>query len=122
MSFTAATTTYDVNGFPAVTLTRDVDGGLLAVVDITGLEPTRTTTSEERTAGVTSLDPPTVAIAAKTDRAKTVRALIDGAVRAVWASAASTLGTAGGMGDLVVSGWRTSVAVKQALRAIDEDV
>lgn len=122
MSFTAATTTYDVSGFPAVALTRDVDGGLVAVIEITGLEPTRDTTSEERSAGVTSLDPPTVAIAAKSDRAKTLRALVDGAVRAVWASASSTLDTTGGIGELVISGWRTSVAVKQALRAIDEDV
>jgi hypothetical protein len=56
---------FDANRLPATTLTVDTDdttGRSLytATVTITGLEPNRETNTDERVAGITSLDPPTV--------------------------------------------------------------
>lgn len=118
------TVVYDIANRPKVTITRDDDDGLLAVVEIEGLEPQRDTTEEERSAGITSLDPPTVFVEDGNDRPTVVRTLIDGCVRAVSASATSTLGDTGGAYGRVCSAIRVAGAVRQALRLLDppEDI
>ncbi len=118
----AAATTYDVAGYPRVTLERDEDGNLSATIEIEGLDAQRGVSAEERIAGISSIDPPTVSARARDDRAKTLRVLIDAAIRAVWAAAESTTGQTGGAGGLVLSGWKVAVAMRQSLRAIDEDI
>jgi hypothetical protein len=108
-----ATVTYDAVWSPKVTLTKD--GNVYsAVIEVEGLDPQRETSAEERRAGISSLNPPTV-------RATSARRLIDAACRAVAASATSTTGESGGPGGLAMSYFLTARSVKQAIRLLGED-
>lgn len=65
MALTTTTYSYDAVRLPQVDLTvevNDTTGQTIytAVVNLLELSPERTLTAEERTAGITSLDPPTV--------------------------------------------------------------
>lgn len=114
------TVVYNTDGRPKVTLTRDDDDGLEAIIEVDGLEPTRDTTAEERAVGITSLDPPTVSVRDRSDRAEVLRALIDGGNRAVNASATSTLGETGGAYGMACSCYRVSSAIKAAIRMLSD--
>ncbi len=118
----ATTVTYDGVDAPKITLTREDSGGFTAIIEIEGLAPQRDVTSEERSVGVTSLDPPTVAVGKLSTDYRTHRALIDAAWRAVSASATSTLGDTGGPIGLICTCMRVTSAVRFALRLLDEDV
>lgn len=116
------TVVYDAVDAPKVTLTLTDELGFECIVEIDGLEPTRSTTAEERAAGITSLDPPTIQVSARSTRYLTHRALLDASWRAVSASATSTTGTTGGPGGLIMTCWRVTSAVRHALRLLDEDI
>lgn len=111
----STTVVWESAATPKVTLTLGDDGAYTAVLELDGLDPVRETTAEERTAGISSLDPPTV-------RARTVRALIEGAQRAVLAGAESTTGSTGGAAAIVLSSYRVALGVRMALRLLDEDL
>ncbi len=122
-------TVYDSVATPKITISRDADGFLHAVIEVDGLEPQRGTTPEERLDGISSLDPPTV-------DAVDERALIDLSVRAVQAAVTSTVGLAVdlqkepgegvsaavgaqvGPGAVLTSGQRTASGMRNALRSI----
>lgn len=117
----STTVTYDVDGMPRVTLTRD--GNFWeATLEIDGLAPQRGTTAEERSAGIISLDPPSIRVRARRKAADTHRELIDAGTRAVSVSATSTLGDTGGPGGLLMSYLRVSRGIREALRLIGEDI
>lgn len=115
------TSSYDSTGTPRVTLTRE--GGFYeATLEVTGLDPQRDLTAEERRVGITSLNPPTVRIREQKTEAKSHRRLIDACQRAVTASATSTLGSTGGPGGLLLTHFRVALAVRAAIRGLDEDI
>lgn len=116
------TVVYDTSGAPKVTLTRTDAGGFTCLVEVDGLEPQRGTTAEERAAGITSLDPPTIVVPPKSTAAKTHRALLDASWRAVSSSATSTTGETGGPGGLAMTCLRVTMAVRHALRMLDEEI
>jgi hypothetical protein len=119
----STTIVYDVTSRPKVTITRDDDDGLTAIVEIDGLEPQRGTTAEERAVGITSLDPPTVFVRDRADRADVIRALVSGCIRAVSASATSTLDDdTGGPYGQVHTAIRVGGAVRAALRKFTDPV
>lgn len=118
----STTVVYDGATGPKVTLTRTDAGGFECVLEVDGLEPQRATTAEERAVGITSLDPPTVMISPRPTAAKTHRALIDASFRAVSASATSTTGETGGVGGLLMTCLRVTMAVRHALRMLDEEI
>lgn len=118
----STTVVYDAVDAPKVTLTRTDTLGFECIIEVAGLEPERTTTAEERAAGITSLDPPTIAVRAQADRSKTHRALLDACWRAVSASATSTTGDTGGPGGLAMTNYRVTAAVRHALRMLDESI
>lgn len=119
----STTVSYAPSWGPSVELTVEDDGSIECAVTIDDLEPTRETTAEERTAGITSLDPPTASIARKSSDYLTHRAVIDGAVRAVTAAAESTDGMSGaGPGALLMLTLRVTMAVREALRRAGEDI
>jgi hypothetical protein len=117
-----ATATVNPNWAPKCTVTVDDDGNIEAIVEIDELEPTRETTAEERGAGITSLDPPTVSIQARATTYDTHRAVIDGCLLAVAASADATDGSPGGIGPLFMMQLRTAIALRWALRECGEDI
>jgi len=122
-TFTAATVTYDRSYSPAVTLTRDTTGKLTAIIEVTGLAPDRTPNAEERKAGITSLDPPTVESRSRANRAKTIRFLLDAGHRAVAESVKATEGQATlTPADLSIICYKVSSAIRASLRAIGEDI
>lgn len=128
----STTVVFDRPYAPKVTITRDDSLGLEAVIEIEGLAPQRSTTAEERAAGIRSLDPPTVRVRALKRRRDTLQRLVDGSVRAVQSSIVSTLeGTEAedqaererrGAGGIITSGWRIALGVCEALRKLDEDI
>lgn len=118
----ATTVTYDGVDAPRVVLTKEDSGGFSATIEVEGLATQRDVTSEERAVGVTSLDPPTVAVGKLSTDYRTHRALIDAAWRAVSASATSTLGDTGGPVALICTCMRVTAAVRQALRLLDEEI
>lgn len=109
-----ATATWDRDGWPRATVT--FEGGTYSVVvdGIEGLEPQRTTSADERTRGILSLEPPTV-------RSRVVDDVIDLAVEAVDVAVASTLGDAGEPGDWLMVRVKTAAAVRGALELIGVD-
>jgi hypothetical protein len=108
---------------PSVSVTIDDDtGDVDIIVEIDDLEPTRDTTAEERSAGITSLDPPTVSVRARALEYDTNRAAIDGILRAVAASADATDGSPNGIGALVILQMRTALTVRKAMRAAGADI
>ena len=118
----ATTVTYDKTDQPKVTLTKDDDGNFLAVVEVDGLAPVRTTSAEERAAGITSIDPPTVRVAKRVVPKDAHNLLINLCCRAVSVSATSTLGTNGGPGGLIMGYLRVAMGVRGALRELGEDI
>ena len=76
------TATSDLDGLPRVTVTLDAKG-YAATVEILGLSPGRSISAEERFAGISSLDPPTV-------RAKTAHEMIRLAIRATLSAIQAT--------------------------------
>lgn len=114
----STTVIYDADDAPRVTLTLTDELGYECVVEIDGLEPTRSATAEERAAGIVSLEPPTVHVAARASRYDTHRALLDASWRAVSASATSTTGVTGGPAELVMVCWRVTAAVRHAVRVL----
>ena len=99
---------------PRVEVRLTSPGRYLAIVEVEGLTPQRSTSADERRAGIRWLDPPIV-------QASKPRKLIDAACRAVAAAATSTTGETGGPGGLLMTYFRTAVGVKMALRELGED-
>jgi hypothetical protein len=116
VSLSDKSVTYDATDSPKVTLAR-VGGIYEATIEVDGLAPDRTTTAEERRAGILSLEPPTV-------RTKTPARLIESGSRAVQAAAMVTpeLGDTLTPGDLAMFHYRVARSLRVALRMIDEDV
>jgi hypothetical protein len=90
MAISSATYSYDIVRQPSVDLTVEVldttgQTFYTAVVNILELAPDRSTTAEERTAGISSIDPPTV-------RSQTPQDLINLAIRACGSSLGNTPG------------------------------
>lgn len=118
----ATTVTVDVPYLPAVELTVEDDGRINATIEVDGIEPTRGTTAEERAAGITSLDPPTISVRPMATRARTHRAAIDAAFRALSSAVHATDGATGGPGGLLMLYLRTSMAIRKALRLAGESI
>jgi hypothetical protein len=123
LKYDAASTVYERDYTPRVTLSRDATGKLTAVIEVEGVAPDRTPNAEERAAGITSLDPPTIVVRPLASRSATLRRLLDASWRAVAEAAKSTpevetLTPA----DLSTIGYRVTSAVRAALRLIKEDV
>lgn len=119
----STTVTFDPSWGPKVTLMVNDAGDIEATIEVAELEPTRDTTTEERAAGITSLDPPTISIRALASRYDTCRAAIEAASRAVAASAEMTDGFAGATpGELTMMHQRVTATMREALRKADEDV
>lgn len=118
----STTVNVDSAYLPVVALTVADDGRIIAVIEVDGLAPTRETTAEERAAGITSLDPPSISIRPYSTRARTHRAAIDAAWRAVASSAAATDGLTGGPGGLLMVCMRTTMAIRKALRLAGETI
>lgn len=108
------TVIYDTGTTPRVTLSLE-SGVYTAVLEVEGLDPQRGTTAEERSEGISSLDPPTVS-------ADNYRDLIDRAQRAVGSSIESTLGENGGAGEITMVYYRVAKGVRQAIRLLGEDI
>lgn len=90
MAITSSSYTFDAIRLPHVNLTVEVldttgQTFYTAEVSLTELDPSRTTTAEERTAGISGLNPPTV-------RAQTPQTLINLAIRACSSAYDSTPG------------------------------
>jgi hypothetical protein len=120
---------YESVGSPKVTLSR-TRGLFDLVVEVEGIAPYRSTTAEERRVGITSLNPPTI-------HAKNLEQAISSSSRAVQAAIFATPGvgfdeaaaaSTGQLeplvpaGDLAMIHYRTTRAVRAALRSIDEDI
>lgn len=111
----AETKTFEREGTPRATVTRDDAGEFTAVIDsIDGLSPVRTVSAEELALGISSLSPVTV-------RAQTPLDLLDRCVFAVGEAADATDRESTPM-ELLMIRLRTRVAVANALRALKEDV
>lgn len=107
--------TFEREGTPRATVTRDDGGEFVAVVDnIDGLAPQRTLSVEESALGVQSLNPVTV-------KARTAVELLELAQFAVGEAVDATDRDSTPM-ELLMIRLRTRFAVANALRAMDEDV
>lgn len=118
----STTVTVDLAYLPTVELTVADDGRISATIEVDGLEPSRETTAEERTAGITSLDPPTISVRPLSTRAKTHRSAIDAACRAVASSAQASVEDEIGPGELAMLYYRTATAMRRALRLAAEEI
>lgn len=112
--------TYDQEGVPACTATKttsDVTGAstFSVVIDLLELDPGRSITSEERTKGITSLNPPTV-------EARTANDLVRLSVEACCNAYDETEGYSLDAESLTYMSMKISQTVLQALRKIGEDV
>lgn len=106
---------FETKGTPRATVTREDDGSFRCVVDqIDGLAPTRTVSLEEAAMGILSLDPPTIV-------AETALELVDATEHAV-AEAVDATDRESNPAEHLMICLRTGMAVKGALRALDEDV
>lgn len=120
---------YEGIGSPRVTLSRR-SGRFDLVVEAEGIAPYRSPTAEERLVGITSLSPPTV-------HAKSLEQAISSGARALEAAIFATpdvghdaayaaeTGRIRALvlaGDLAMIHYRTTRAIRTALRMIDEDV
>lgn len=120
----AATVVYDSVYTPRITLTRTEAGGFYAVVEVQDLNPLRTTTGEERGAGIESLNPPTVRIDSHRVTSEAHRQLIDMCCRAVLSSIRATFDetVAISPGEYAMAHLRTAIGVRNALRLLQEDI
>jgi hypothetical protein len=106
---------YDDTGAPKLTLKR-TNGLFDIVIEVDGIAPYRGTTAEERQVGIESLNPPTV-------HAKNTEQLLRSGSRAVQAAIFASPGSESfGPGDLAMIHYRTTRAVRDALRSMGEDV
>jgi hypothetical protein len=117
---TTTTTTYDQVDLPTCTVTRetsDVTGrsNYTLTVEILGLDPVRTVTSEERLSGISSIAPPTV-------RSNDLNKLIELATVACCNSYDATDGYEIDGEILASISHRVAQSALQALRLMDEDV
>lgn len=110
-----ATATFEVAMTPRATVTREGSSYTCVLDRISDLNPQRSVSVHERRIGIRSLNPPTVT-------ARTIRELIDVAQRAVDAAALATTGATGGPGGIAMLRYRVAVAVRGALRELDEDI
>jgi hypothetical protein len=109
------TKTFEREGTPRATVTRDDGGEFLVVIDrITGLSPQRTLSFEESALGILSLNPVTV-------KAQTAVEAIELAQLAVGEAVDATDRESSPM-ELLMIRLRTRFAVANALRALKEDV
>lgn len=118
----STTVSYSPSWGPDVTVTVDDAGGIECVLTIDELEPTRETSADERAMGISSLDPPTISVRARSTRYDTHRALLDASALAVSASAQATDGASGGPGGLLIMNYRVKTAIRHALRLAGEDI
>lgn len=118
----STTISYAPNWGPDLELTVDDDGGISCTITLDEFEPTRDTNAEERSIGITSLDPPTVSVRARSTRYATHRAFIDACKLAVLAATEATDGESGGPAGMLMSNIRVGMAVRHALRLAGEDV
>lgn len=105
---------YDAVGAPKLTLKR-TSGVFDLVVEIEGIAPYRSQTAEEHSFGIVLLDPPTV-------HAKNIDRLLSSGSRAVQTAVMATPDTNIGPGDLAMIHYRTTRAIRAALRLMGEDV
>lgn len=111
----ADTAVFETKGLPRATVTREDDGSFSCVVDnIDGLAPGRTVSLEETAMGIQLLDPPTVV-------ADTAAELVDVAEHAV-TEAVDATDRESTPAEYMMICLRTGMAVKGALRALEEDV
>lgn len=114
------TVTYQSTALPEVTVTRTVSAVtgrkmFRSVVSILEIDPSRSVTAEERAAGITALNPPTV-IAMGTN------ALLRRSVQAACVAYESTPGFSFDGQALAGISHRVSHSLLQALRKLGEDV
>ena len=121
MAFTVASAVLDLPYAPKITLTRDADGVLTAVLEVEGLDAVRTPSQEEQGFGVQSLNPVTVMATDHSVRKTTLLRLIAAAWRAVSAAVKST-DTEPTPAELSAIMHRTSIGLRRALREIGEDI
>ena len=112
------TVVYDSPGAPRVTLSRTERGALEAIIEVEGLAPQRTTSAEERFAGILSLDPPTVRARPRRNVRQVHRTLVELACRAVSSAATSTTGATGGPGAIICTYMRVAYALPNASRRV----
>jgi len=117
---TTNTATVDISGTPKVTVTErnsDVTSAKVytAEVEFLELDPKRGTTSEERSAGISSLAPPTV-------QASEPRDLIRLAIRACGSSFDATDGFTMGASIYYLMSIAVAHGVQEALRELGVDV
>lgn len=110
---------WDNEATPRCRLTKDADL-YQAVLAVEGLAPNRDPSLEERAIGILSLDPPTVSTMSLASEGH--RSLIDACQRAVQASVAASTGTRGTAAQMSFVYLRTAIAVRGALRMLDEDI
>ena len=111
----AETRTFEREGTPRATVTRDDAGEFVVVVDnIDGLSPQRTLSTEEASLGIQSLNPVTV-------KAQTALDALELAQYAVGEAVDATDRDSTPM-ELLMIRLRTRFAVANALRALKEDV
>lgn len=116
------TVVYDAPGVPRVTLTKTAQGAFEATIEVEGLAPQRAASAEERFAGISSLDPPTVRARPRRNVRQVHRTLVGLACRAVSSAATSTTGSTGGPGAVICTYMRVAFAMRQALRRLGEDI
>lgn len=121
-NYEAATVVSDRPYAPKVTLERDTSGTLTATLEIEGLDPQRDPNTEERAAGVVSFDPLRVFAADQTSRRAAILRLLSAAQRATFSAIASSNGATPQPAQLSAIAWRVSIAVRRALREMDENI
>ena len=114
------TARYDAPGVPESVVTKTVStttgrAVYTAIVDLQGVEPDRTVTSEERTQGIVSLSPPTVTARNTNDL---IRRAVVACGNAVYESPGLDLD---GFKNTVLS-YTVSFSILQGLRSLGEDV
>ena len=114
------TATYDAPGLPSVTVTRETSATTgrstyTISVELLGLDPVRSITSEERSLGITSISPPAV-------RGQRISDLIELAIVATGNAYEATDGYAIDPDILATISARASQASLQAFRLLGENV
>jgi len=112
---TTFTATYKRTRIPTTTVSYNtVSREYKAIVNVTGLDPDRTTSGEESLQGIVSLNPPTVV-------EESIRGLTDLAIQAVANSAYSTRGFRFGPNELATVSYSVSYAIQGAIELIEAE-
>lgn len=112
---------YDQPWTPRVTLSLERNV-YTATLEVDGMNPQRDTTAEERSAGIKSLQPPTVQVRKRSKDSVNHRLLIDLGFRALAAAVENTDPGTAGPGGLLMVKLRSSLAMRGAIRLLGEDI